>query len=41
MEENKDAWAAAVYNDLHKHRLETDIGEISAIVDECKYMYKV
>ncbi|KAI9499572.1 Aldehyde/histidinol dehydrogenase [Zychaea mexicana] len=39
-EEQTDAIVQALQKDLHKHRMETNVGEISAVVDECKYMIK-
>ncbi|KAI8138401.1 Aldehyde/histidinol dehydrogenase [Fennellomyces sp. T-0311] len=30
----------ALHDDLHKHRMEASVGEISAVVAECKYMIK-
>ncbi|KAI9467982.1 MAG: Aldehyde/histidinol dehydrogenase [Benjaminiella poitrasii] len=39
-EENKKLICNALWDDLHKHELECDIGEISIVVDECKYMIK-
>ncbi|KAI8342788.1 Aldehyde/histidinol dehydrogenase [Chlamydoabsidia padenii] len=30
----------ALYNDLHKHRMECNIGELSGVIDECQYMIK-
>jgi aldehyde dehydrogenase (NAD+) len=30
----------ALWKDLRKHEMECDVGEISPIVDECKYMIK-
>lgn len=41
IEENSPAIQKALYDDLHKHSLETNIGEISSVVDEIKYMVKV
>ncbi|KAI8339904.1 Aldehyde/histidinol dehydrogenase [Chlamydoabsidia padenii] len=40
MDEKRDALMDALYLDLHKHRMESNIGEISSIVDECLYMIK-
>ena len=39
--EQTDALADALHKDLHKHRMEANVGEISAVVDECKFMIKV
>ncbi|KAI8981819.1 Aldehyde/histidinol dehydrogenase [Mycotypha africana] len=40
LEENKKVLFEAVWKDLHKHKLECDVGEISPIIDECKYFIK-
>ncbi|KAI8883350.1 aldehyde dehydrogenase [Backusella circina FSU 941] len=37
-EENTKAIEQALWNDLHKHQMETDVGEVSLVVDEAKYM---
>jgi aldehyde dehydrogenase (NAD+) len=37
-EENAKAIEQALWNDLHKHQMETDVGEVSLVVDEAKYM---
>ncbi|KAI7899694.1 Aldehyde/histidinol dehydrogenase [Cokeromyces recurvatus] len=37
-EENKPILFQALWNDLHKHELESDIGEISIVIEECKFM---
>ncbi|KAL7309968.1 hypothetical protein PS15m_010783 [Mucor circinelloides] len=39
-EENKKALCEALWKDLRKHEMECDVGEISPIVDECKFMVK-
>lgn len=41
MLENQEEIIQAIYNDLHKHRLESNIGEISAVVEDANYMIKV
>ncbi|KAI7856525.1 Aldehyde/histidinol dehydrogenase [Circinella umbellata] len=38
--EHTDDIADALHKDLHKHRMEANVGEISAVVDECKFMIK-
>ncbi|KAI8088724.1 Aldehyde/histidinol dehydrogenase [Halteromyces radiatus] len=40
MNEKKEDLMDALYKDLHKHRMESNVGEISSIVDECQYMIK-
>ncbi|CAO3594972.1 unnamed protein product [Absidia cylindrospora] len=40
MDEKKEALTEALYADLHKHKMESNVGEISSIVDECQYMIK-
>lgn len=39
-EENTKLICEALWNDLRKHEMETNVGEISAIIDECKFMIK-
>lgn len=38
--ENEKALCQALWTDLRKHEAESLIGEISSVVDECKYMIK-
>jgi aldehyde dehydrogenase (NAD+) len=38
--ENKKNICQALWNDLRKHEMESDVGEISPVVDECKFMIK-
>ncbi|CAO3659327.1 unnamed protein product [Rhizopus stolonifer] len=40
LRDNADMAREALYKDLRKHRLESDIGEVSPIIDECEYMIK-
>lgn len=40
LRDNADMAREALYKDLHKHRLESDIGEVSPVIDECEYMIK-
>ncbi|ORZ08666.1 Aldehyde/histidinol dehydrogenase [Absidia repens] len=40
MNEKRDDLMEALFSDLHKHRMESNIGEISSIIDECQYMIK-
>lgn len=37
-EENTNLIIQALWSDLHKHAMETNVGEISPIVAECKFM---
>lgn len=39
-EENQKLLGAALWKDLRKHEMECNVGEISPIVDECKFMIK-
>jgi acyl-CoA reductase-like NAD-dependent aldehyde dehydrogenase len=39
-EENGSAIEQALWKDLHKHKIESSIGELSPVVDECKFMIK-
>jgi acyl-CoA reductase-like NAD-dependent aldehyde dehydrogenase len=39
--ENTDAVVESLHKDLRKPKIETVIGEISAVVDECQFMIKV
>ncbi|KAI8890490.1 aldehyde dehydrogenase [Backusella circina FSU 941] len=39
-EENGPAIEQALWKDLHKHKIESSIGELSPVVDECKFMIK-
>lgn len=39
-QENTTAICQALWKDLRKHEMECDVGEISPIVDECKFMIK-
>lgn len=41
MLEKKEVLIEALYADLHKHKVESNVGEIAGIVDECHYMIKV
>jgi hypothetical protein len=41
MNDKRDDLIDALYNDLHKHKMESNIGELSSIIDECQYMIKV
>ncbi|KAG0744376.1 hypothetical protein G6F57_009595 [Rhizopus arrhizus] len=38
--ENADNLREALWKDLHKHKLECDIGEVAPVIDECEYMIK-
>ncbi|EIE84993.1 hypothetical protein RO3G_09703 [Rhizopus delemar RA 99-880] len=38
--ENADILREALWKDLHKHKLECDIGEVAPVIDECEYMIK-
>ncbi|KAG0170269.1 aldehyde dehydrogenase 3, member A2 [Apophysomyces sp. BC1034] len=40
LEENGSEFEEALWKDLRKHKMECGIGEISPIIDECKYMIK-
>ncbi|CAO3592868.1 unnamed protein product [Absidia cylindrospora] len=40
MNDKRDDLMDALFSDLHKHRMESNIGEISSIIDECQYMIK-
>lgn len=40
-DENATAIDKALYDDLHKHRIEGRISEVAPVVDECKYLIKV
>ncbi|SAL99963.1 hypothetical protein [Absidia glauca] len=40
MNDKRDDLMDALYNDLHKHKMESNIGELSSIIDECQYMIK-
>lgn len=39
-QENNKTICQALWKDLRKHEMESDVGEISPIVDECKFMIK-
>lgn len=39
--ENTDAIVESIHKDLRKPKIETVIGEISGVVDECQFMIKV
>ncbi|CDH57278.1 fatty aldehyde dehydrogenase [Lichtheimia corymbifera JMRC:FSU:9682] len=39
-EEHTEAIQKALYADLRKHTIETGVGEISLVVEECRYMIK-
>jgi acyl-CoA reductase-like NAD-dependent aldehyde dehydrogenase len=39
--ENTEALSEALYKDLRKHKVESVVGEISPVVDECRFMIKV
>lgn len=41
MQENQEQIIDALHRDLHKHRLESNIGEISAVIEDALYMIKV
>lgn len=40
-EEHTETIQKALYADLRKHTIETGVGEISLVVEECRYMIKV
>ncbi|KAI9015263.1 Aldehyde/histidinol dehydrogenase [Phycomyces nitens] len=39
-EENNDAIEEALWKDLHKHKVECSVGEVSSVIDDCKFMIK-
>jgi acyl-CoA reductase-like NAD-dependent aldehyde dehydrogenase len=39
-EENQKLLGEALWKDLRKHEMECNVGEISPIIDECKFMIK-
>lgn len=40
-DEQKTAMQDAMYADLHKHRIESEVAEIALVYEECKYMLSV